>query len=39
VIAVTAMPGSKRREIADLLKQHGAKFINSYGLFTIEGLG
>ena len=39
VIAVVATVGSKRREIADLLKQHGAKFINSYGMFSIEGLG
>ncbi|HEX6566306.1 MAG TPA: hypothetical protein VF020_18590 [Chthoniobacterales bacterium] len=39
VIAVVATLGSKRREIAELLKQHGAKFINSYGMFTIEGLG
>jgi len=39
VIAVTATIGSKRREIADLLKQRGAKFINSYGLFSIESLG
>jgi len=39
VIAVVAALGSKRREIADLLKQHGAKFINSYGMFSIEGLG
>ena len=39
VIAVVAKLGSKRREIADLLKQHGAKFVNSYGLFSIEGLG
>ena len=39
VIAVAATPGSKRREIADLLKRHGAKFINSYGMFSIEGLG
>jgi hypothetical protein len=39
VIAVVAPVGSKRREIADLLKQHGAKFINSYGMFSIEGLG
>ena len=39
VIAVVATLGSKRREIADLLKQHGAKFINSYGLFSIEALG
>jgi hypothetical protein len=39
VIAVVATLGSKRREIADLLKQHGAKFINSYGMFSIEGLG
>ena len=39
VIAVAATVGSKRREIADLLKQHGAKFINSYGMFSIEGLG
>ena len=39
VIAVVAKLGSKRREIAELLKQHGAKFINSYGMFSIEGLG
>lgn len=39
VIAVVATLGSKRREIADLLKRHGAKFINSYGMFSIEGLG
>jgi hypothetical protein len=39
VIAVVATLGSKRCEIADLLKQHGAKFINSYGMFSIEGLG
>jgi hypothetical protein len=31
--------GSKRREVADLLKHHGATFINSYGMFSIEGLG
>jgi len=28
-----------RREIANLLKKHDAKFINSYGMFSIEGLG
>jgi hypothetical protein len=39
VIAVTAKLGDKRREIAELLKSHGAKLINSYGLFSIEGLG
>ena len=39
VIAVVARAGSKRREIADLLKQHGAKLVNSYGMFSIEGLG
>lgn len=39
VIAVAATLGSKRREIADLLKKHGAKLINSYGMFSIEGLG
>jgi hypothetical protein len=39
VIAVVATLGSKRREIADMLKQHGAKFINSYGMFSIEALG
>jgi hypothetical protein len=39
VIAVSAKLGEERREIADLLKQHGAKFINSYGMFSIEGLG
>jgi hypothetical protein len=39
MIAVTAKLGDKRREIAELLKSHGAKLINSYGLFSIEGLG
>jgi hypothetical protein len=39
VIAVVATRGSKRRAVADLLKQHGASLINSYGLFSIEGLG
>jgi hypothetical protein len=39
VIAVSAPPGSKRREIADLFEKHDAKFIDSYGLFSIEGLG
>jgi hypothetical protein len=39
VIAVVATLGSKRREIAELLKRHGANFINSYGMFSIEGLG
>ena len=39
VIAVVATTGRKRREIADLLKQHGATFVNSYGMFSIEGLG
>jgi hypothetical protein len=39
VIAVTAKLGDKRREIAELLKTHGAKLINWYGLFSIEGLG
>lgn len=39
VIAVVATLGSKRREIAELLKRHGANFINSYGVFSIEGLG
>ena len=39
VIAVSAKLGEKRREIADLLKQYNAKFINSYGMFSIEGLG
>jgi hypothetical protein len=39
VIAVSAKLGDKRREIADLLEKHGAKFINSYGMFSIEGLG
>lgn len=29
----------KRREIADLLKLQGATYINSYGMFSIEGLG
>jgi hypothetical protein len=36
---VIAELGSKRREIAVLLKQHGATFVNSYGWFSIEGLG
>jgi hypothetical protein len=39
VIAVSAKLGNKRREIAELLKSHGGKLINSYGLFSIEGLG
>jgi hypothetical protein len=39
VIAVVATLASKRREIADLLKEYGAKLINSYGMFSIEGLG
>jgi hypothetical protein len=39
VIAIVSTVGSRRREIADLLKQHGATFINSYGMFSIEGLG
>jgi hypothetical protein len=39
VIAVVATQASKRREVADLLKRHGATFINSYGMFSIEGLG
>jgi hypothetical protein len=39
VIAVVAEPGSKRREVADLLKRFGASHVNSYGLFTIEALG
>jgi hypothetical protein len=39
VIAVVATLGSKRREIDELLKRHGTNFINSYGMFSIEGLG
>ena len=39
VTAVVATLGSKRHEIADLLNQNDAKFINSYGMFSIEGLG
>jgi hypothetical protein len=39
VIAVSAKSGDRRREIAELLKSHEAKLINSYGLFSIEGLG
>jgi hypothetical protein len=39
VIAISEKLGDKRREIAALLKRHGAKLINSYGLFSIEGLG
>jgi hypothetical protein len=39
VIAVVAEPGSKRREVADLLKRLGARHVNSYGMFTIEALG
>jgi hypothetical protein len=38
VIAVCAEPGSKRREVADLLKRYGASYINSYGMFSIEAL-
>ena len=38
VIAISAEPGSKRREVAGLLKRHGASYINSYGLFSIEAL-
>jgi hypothetical protein len=39
VIAVVGEDGKKRREIADLLKRFGATYINSYGMFSIEGLG
>jgi len=39
VIAVSAKLGDRRREIAELLKSRGAKLINSYGLFSIEGSG
>jgi hypothetical protein len=39
VIAVVAEPGSKRREVADLLKRFGASHVNSYGMFIIEALG
>jgi hypothetical protein len=39
VIAVAAMEGEKRRQIAELLKRFGATYINSYGMFSIEGLG
>ena len=39
VIAVVGEDGNKRREIADLLKRFGAAYINSYGMFSIEGLG
>jgi hypothetical protein len=39
VIAVTEKLGDKRREIAELFKSHGPKLINSYGLFSVEGLG
>jgi hypothetical protein len=39
VIAVVSNDGKKRREIADLLKRFGATYINSYGTFSIEGLG
>jgi hypothetical protein len=39
VIAVVAEPGSKRREVADLLKRYGGTYINSYGMFSIEALG
>jgi rhodanese-related sulfurtransferase len=39
VIAVVAKSGEKRREVAELLKRYGATFINSFGVFSIEGLG
>ena len=39
IIAVVASLDSKRREIADLLKEHGAKFINSYGVLASRNLG
>jgi hypothetical protein len=39
VMAVVAEPGSKRREVAALLKRFGASNVNSYGMFTIEALG
>ena len=39
VIAVTAKSGDKRRKIAEPFKSHQAKLINSYGLFSIVGLG
>jgi hypothetical protein len=39
VIAVVGEDGNKRREIADLLKRFGATYINSYGMFSMEGLG
>jgi hypothetical protein len=38
VIALVGEDGNKRREIADLLKGYGATYINSYGMFSIEGL-
>jgi hypothetical protein len=38
VIAVVGEAGNKRREIAGLLKGYGAAYINSYGMFSIEGL-
>ncbi|HET9377220.1 MAG TPA: hypothetical protein VFO40_19750 [Chthoniobacterales bacterium] len=38
VIAVVGEDGNKRREIAGLLKGYGAAYINSYGMFSIEGL-
>jgi hypothetical protein len=38
VISVVAETGEKRREIADLLKRHGATYINSYGMFSIKAL-
>jgi hypothetical protein len=39
VIAVVAKSGERRREVAELLKRYRASFINSYGVFSIEGLG
>jgi hypothetical protein len=38
VIAVVATLESKRRKIANVLKHYGAKLINSYGRFSVEGL-
>ena len=38
VIAVVGEDGNKRREIAVLLKRFGATYINSYAMFSIEGL-
>jgi hypothetical protein len=38
VVAVTAKKGEAREELGEILKLHGARFINSFGRFIIERL-